>query len=85
MLIEWTKHIRDQEKKSKFEETIKGSVEGFRRLYDILIDREDSIDRSEINMSTYDTPNWEARQAHKNGRREEIAALKTLIKSTWSN
>jgi hypothetical protein len=82
MLIDWTKHIKDPEDKSKLEDAIRGSRQALDRLLKIIEDQEAALDRNEMSISVYDTPNWAERQAHKNGNREAFAYLKTLIRST---
>lgn len=79
MYVEWTKHLKDPENAERFTKEVYSARSVLERLYDILTEKEQSLDRSETNMSVYDNPNWEFRQAHKNGRREELSSLKTLI------
>lgn len=79
MYTEWTKHLKDPESKSKFEKTIIASVEVLDRLKEVIKEKEDALDRSETNISVYDTPSWAERQAHKNGNREAFAFLKKLV------
>lgn len=78
MLIDWTKHISDPETKSRFEAQILNAKPVLDRLRQILMEKEDTIDRTERNIGVYNTPNWAERQAHKNGNREMIWFLKTL-------
>lgn len=79
MYIEWTKHLKDPENKERFTKEIYSARSVLERLFDILVEKEQSLDRSETNMSVYETPNWDYRQAHKNGNREAISFLKNLI------
>lgn len=83
MLIDWTKHIKDPEEKSKYEDSIRSCRVSHERLIQILSDWEKSLDRIETSIKVYDTPNWDVRQAHKNGNREIIAKLTELIRSTY--
>ena len=79
MYIEWTKHLSDPEKKQRFVKHVYDAKPVLDRLYKILEEKENTLDRSEMNMQVYETPNWDYRQAHKNGNRESIAWLKQLI------
>jgi hypothetical protein len=79
LYTEWTKHLKDPEAKSSFEKAIYGSKDVLDHLGNTLKEKEEALDRSEINQSSYDTPNWAVRQAHKNGNREVIAYLRRLI------
>lgn len=79
MYVEWTKHIKDPDDKSNFEQQILSAKPVLQRLKQILEEKESSIDRSETSILVYDTPNWAERQAHKNGNRESILFLKKLV------
>lgn len=74
----WTQHIKDQDAKAKFQETIKSAKPVLDHLNRLLSDYERGIDRSEIDISTFDKPNWAERQAFKNGQRSMITFLKTI-------
>jgi hypothetical protein len=77
--LEWTKGIHDPKKKEAFEATIRNSHVVLERLYDILVEREGELTSSECTVSDYDTPNWDVRQAHRNGERSQIRKLKDLL------
>ena len=79
MYIDWTKHIQDPEEKSRFVNQIYSARSVLERLYQILCEKEEDLDRSEVNIKVYELPNWAERQAHKNGNREVLRELKTLI------
>jgi hypothetical protein len=79
MYTEWTSHLKSDEAKQNFENQIINSVDVLRRLNAILNHYEKSLDRTETSIDTYALPNWEHRQAHKNGNREIIQRIKTLI------
>ena len=79
MYVEWTSHLKDPEQRRDFERSIHSAKPVLERLAVILTELEATLDRSEINIKVYDTPNWENRQAHKNGNRESLAYLRKLI------
>lgn len=79
MYSEWTKHLKDTKQKENFEKMVYGSKILLDRQKAILDERERQLDRSETNINTYDTPNWDVRQAHKNGYRECLQYLKMLV------
>lgn len=79
MYVEWTRHIKDPEAKSNFERQIKSAKPVLDHLITILKEKEVAIDRSEMSITVYDTPNWSERQAHKNGNRESLAFLSKLV------
>lgn len=79
MYTKWTQHIKDQNEKVDFEKFIKGSKPVLDRIKDILNDEENSLDRSETDIRSFDQPNWEYKQAYKNGYRACINVIKTLV------
>lgn len=79
MYTKWTQHISDPEQKSRFENTIISSRPVLDRLKELLKEEERGLDRSEIDIKTFDQPNWEFRQAYKNGYRSSLNILMKLI------
>lgn len=79
MYVEWTKNLQDPEAKQKFTNSILGASQVLNRLKSIIEEKEQLLDRSEMSIETYNTPNWDQRQAHKNGNRESLAWLKKLV------
>ena len=79
MYVEWTKHLQDKKEKEQFQRTISGSKPVLNRLKAILEEKEKALDRSEMSIEVYNTPNWSERQAHKNGNREMLYFLKKLV------
>jgi hypothetical protein len=79
MYVEWTKHLATDEEKANFRKTILSAKPVLNRIKDILAEKEKALDRSEMSIETYNTPNWSERQAHKNGNRESIDFLKKLV------
>lgn len=79
MYLAWTKHIKDPDEKVRFENSIKGSKDVLERLSQLLSEEERGLDRSETDVRTYDLPNWDYKQAHKNGFRECLYIVQKLI------
>lgn len=79
MYTEWTRHLSDPETKSQFQNQVKAAKPVLDRLTQILEEKEWTLDRTEMNIAVYNTPNWDNRQAHKNGNREILWFLKTLV------
>lgn len=75
----WTKNLKTPEEKERFENSLKGSRLVLERLVQMLDEEEADIDRSEMNLDTYSTPNWSEKQAHKNGQRSMLRKIKNLI------
>lgn len=79
MYVEWTKHLKDPEVKSRFENQIYSAKDVLDRIKVLLSEKEETLDRQEMNIEVYNMPNWENRQAHKNGQRSSLAWLKQLV------
>lgn len=79
MITAWTKHLEDADAKTKFEQYVRNSRPVLERLNELLNEEEHALDRSEMRIENYDLPNWEYRQAHKNGFRQCLSIVKKLI------
>lgn len=75
----WTEHIKDPEEKQKFETYVSHSKELLERLSVIIERKLSSLDSSETTLEAYDKPNWQYRQAHKNGYRSCAKSILDLI------
>lgn len=78
MIPNWTAHIKDPDEKARFKKYIYGSKSLLDRMNVLLDEYENELDRSETDPSSYDSPSWAARQAHKNGYRECLNKIKKL-------
>ena len=79
MYTAWTKHIKEEKAKEDFINEVKSSRKVLWRLQQLLDEEENAVDRSELDIKTFDLPNWENRQAYKNGYRASLRMLKKLI------
>lgn len=79
MYSTWTKNIQDPEEKANFERTVQSARPVLRRLTEMLEEEERALDRSEVDIKTFDLPNWAHRQAYKNGYRASLGIQKKLI------
>lgn len=79
MYLLWTKHLDNQEDKSKFIDHLRGQKE----LFGVIINIVDSLDRAadseDTSHSQYDKPNWDYRQADRNGYRRCLKQMKSLF------
>lgn len=78
MITAWTSHLQDQEQVKRFQESVKHS-DVLDRLHDILTDMKKEEERAEVSRESYDSPNWDYRQAHRNGI---ISTLTQVMKLT---
>jgi hypothetical protein len=79
MITAWTKHLKTEEDKEKFEKSIRSAKHILERLTEILTEAENDLNNSEINSRNYDTPNWDYKQAHVNGQKSTLRTIKRLI------
>lgn len=79
MIPNWTNNLKDPSEAERFRKYLYGSKSILERQYQLLTDMENELDKSETDTSSYDSPSWAARQAHKNGFRECLQKIKKLI------
>ena|SRR5690242_14282673 len=79
MYTRWTSHLTDEEDVLQFKNQIHSARDVLERLRVLLDEDLKALDRSEQDQRIYDLPNWDYRQAHKNGVRQAYAQLQTLI------
>lgn len=79
MISHWTKHLKDPKKKAEFEQYILGSKQLLNRLNDMISEKLEEMDRSETTIDAYNNPNWSSVQAHKNGYRSALKAIRGLV------
>lgn len=79
MFSKWTQHLETEEEKEKFRNEIYSSERVLKRLSQMIEEDLNSLDRSERDQRIYDLPNWDYRQAHKNGNRQTYQLIKDII------
>lgn len=79
MYSEWTKNLTDPEVKVKFQQQIHSAKDVLDRQKVLLEEKLNTLDRSEVDITVYNTPNWAERQAHKNGQRSSLMYLLQLV------
>lgn len=79
MITAWTKHLQSEEEKQRFISKILSSKEVLDRLNTLLIEEEKQLNVSETSIKDFDQPNWENRQAFKNGYRSCLGVLRRLV------
>lgn len=80
MYIGWFKNVPDEDKKDR--ESMVRSALMTLDLDTILSDEVAQLDRQECDPSVYDSPNWDYRQAHKNGARGAYEKIRKIISVT---
>ena len=79
MISAWTKHLKSEEEKTRFKNSVLGSKVVLERLSDILKEIEADQDNIERNPLMYDKPNWDYRQAHLNGYRQCLKTINFIL------
>lgn len=67
MISAWTKHLKTDDEKERFNNKILGSKSVLDRLQDLMKEEIDALESVELSNKVYDLPNWDYRQAHANG------------------
>jgi hypothetical protein len=75
---EWIKTV-PQDKREGFEEAVRNSVTALGRLYDLLDEWEEELNRQETKLADFESPNWAVKQAYRNGDRSRIRKLRDLL------
>lgn len=81
--LEWTKGLEGKEK-TDMQDTIRHSTIVLTQILRVVDDKLATLERSEIDSSTYEDPAYPFKQAHINGKRaglEEIRRLLDFIES----
>lgn len=79
MITKWTSHLKDEEDKERFATSVMASKHVLDRLIQIIEEMEDDLDAAERSPKTYETPNWDYRQAHNNGAKQYLNIFKKII------
>ena len=79
MITAWTKHIKEDAEKERYQDSLKASKWILDREVEILEEMETALSNQEISPRAYDQPNWDYRQAHCNGYKAAIRDVKRLI------
>lgn len=75
----WTKNLADNDEKQRFENSLQGSETVLNRLKELLDEKIAEIDRSNLTLRQYQSPNWAFETAHKNGMISAYNAVKDLV------
>lgn len=75
----WTNNLKDPIEKERFEASYNSSETVLNRLVELLDDMIKSLERSSEGLKQYQSPNWAAETAHKNGMASAYKAVKELV------
>lgn len=74
----WTKHLKDQERKTSLDGAIRSSTAALTRLRDILKEDDAALSNQQISQPDNDA-SWAYRQAHISGERSRIRKVLDLL------
>lgn len=66
MITAWTKNLSDTDEIEKFQQSVRSSIV-LDRMHEILNELKTEQERVELSREAYDQPNWDYKQAHRNG------------------
>ena len=75
--INWVKGIKEEDKKD-YVDSLKSSM-ALHKLKEMIDEREKEILNSSINVDTFDSPNWDYKQAYTNGQLQDLRWFKRLL------
>ena len=79
LAVVWTKHLRTQDQKQTFEQTLRASSTIVGRLKEILDEEERALDAQTTGVAEFDNPSWAYKQAYRLGEKNRIRKLRELI------
>lgn len=79
MISAWTKHLKTEDEKQRFRNSVLGAKHVINRLDELLVEEEEKLTRQEINVDALYTPNWDYVQAYWNGFRACLRLIRKLI------
>ena len=79
MNIGWTKNLRTEEEKTRFQSSVIGAKPVLDRLNDLLTEAEQQLDKGLMNPASYDSPNWALKAADRNGFVRALSIVKQHI------
>jgi len=79
LLMEWTNHLQDPQKKEDFEKTLRNNTLIFDRMNAILDQWEADINKMDRGKEQYKQAGWMPYMAHRNGNKEIIQRMRDLI------
>jgi hypothetical protein len=79
MISQWTQHLKTDEEKQRFKNSVLSSRPVLERLQEMINTREAQMVDKELDITTYDSHGWDYRQAHNNGYKACLRALKIIL------
>lgn len=77
--LEWVKSLPTEKERKSFEQTLRNSITVLSRLYEIIDERQQTVNKQEINIKDFDNSNWAYKQAFRAGQKSILQDLKDLL------
>lgn len=77
--VHWTKSISDPKKKVEMEAIIRNSVVALSRLYDLIEEKEITINNQEVSPLDFDSPSWSHKTAFRLGQKAALKEIRSLL------
>lgn len=74
----WTQHLKTEDERKNFKQTVLNSRSTLERLNEIIDARLRTINSIETGVDIYTKPGWDALLAHYNGEKATLTWVKTL-------
>lgn len=79
MITAWTKHLKTDEEKVQFEQSLKRAQWVLDHVKGLINTSQEAIEAGEISPKSYESPNWAYRQAHANGYKQALRDFNKLL------
>jgi hypothetical protein len=79
MISAWTKHLKTEEDKERFNKSLLSAKHVLDRLQELLDQEKAALETAEISPKIYDSPNWDYKQAHTNGFKSALRLVSKII------
>lgn len=79
MITAWTKHLKTDEEKVQFEQSLKKAQWVLDHVKVLINGSQTALEAAEISPKSYDNANWAYRQAHANGYKQALRDFTKLL------
>lgn len=77
--VQWAKHIKDEDQKKKFLQAVLASNLALSRLQEMVKERVQEINNSELKITDFEDSSWSHKQAFRNGQKAFAKELLDLL------
>lgn len=76
---EWSKHLKTEAERKEFSSVVLNDRLVLGRLAEIIDEKLTGLQSRETSLTEYDSPSWAYRQAHMNGIKAGLTAIRNLL------